>query len=122
MPRIDDTSCCGLYELYELTSNPSDSVSEVGNHLFYSGEPVSEAYPFIVFSDTTENGNGEKLVQYIKKNDLGTVVATRARKNPSSGNMLKVYVWSLNAKNIKKHWSKLCKAYSDDTDDDDYYW
>ena len=45
----------------------------------------------------------KKLWAYIKKHKLGTVMKTRARRNPNSGNNIVVYVWSIDHTALKKH-------------------
>lgn len=61
----------------------------------------------VIFSDNlTEDGikkrrvYGEEFADYIRKNNLGTVIATRAIKNRNSGNKIKTWVW--NVSNLRK--------------------
>lgn len=47
---------------------------------------------FVVFSDTSK-GPGNRLYAYIKEKNLGNIVEFGPRKNPNTGNLIKLWVW-----------------------------
>lgn len=51
-----------------------------------------------IFSDSVNNGNGQDIADFIKKHGLGSLIETRARLNPNSGNMIKIWIWRFNGK------------------------
>jgi len=55
-----------------------------------------------MFTDAIINGNGMRLAKYIRKHGLGTIVETTHRKNPNSGNTMKVWLWGINHKRLKE--------------------
>jgi hypothetical protein len=59
----------------------------------YAGETV-------FFSDADSNGNGKKLVNYIKRHKLGEVVSISA-KNPNTKNKITTYLWVYNGAKLK---------------------
>lgn len=73
-------------------------------------EPIGDEQAFIVFTDNVSedkypDDGGENLAKYIKKNKLGSFIVTRARRNPNTDHMVKVWVWTPNERNLKK-WYK----------------
>jgi len=51
---------------------------------------------FVMFSDTDHGGSkgGNALAEYIRENNLGSIVEAGPRMNPNSGNMIKMWIWS----------------------------
>lgn len=60
----------------------------------YAGETV-------IFSDADSNGNGKKLVNYIKRHKLGEVVSVSGR-NPNTRNPITTYLWRYNGAKLKE--------------------
>lgn len=97
---VEQTNCCGLYELYDLHN--FDTAKEVILSLKsdilmenWRADCVEKYPPVIIFSDSKRSSyklgkttRGEKLAKYITKCNLGTVAKTLYRKNPNSDNML----------------------------------
>lgn len=102
MPYIDESAIsCGVEQLYNLTS-PHDAVIVVQNNLdWFEDEEGESPFAFLVFSDTVRRGRGSALAKYIKSRGLGTVNASRPKKNPQTGNMIQVWIWSVNWAKIK---------------------
>lgn len=98
---------CGVDFLSELYA--STIHSELARNVHALQEQA-----FMIFSDAVENGNGKALASYITKNKLGTITATRGRRNPNSNNIIKVWVWSINRKALNKHFGYKPSSYQDD--------
>lgn len=114
--NLQNTSCCGLIEFEDIClSDPEESV------LLYCEGTLDEGYyvPFVLFTDIKPYKHAKKLIAYIKKHGLGSIVKTATKKNPNSKHRLKVYVWTVDQRAIKK-WYKLNKPYEEDTDE--YSW
>lgn len=97
MADVEDTTCCGLRELSGLFGDPKSNVLAVCEDRYL--EEHNSA--FIMFSDVYSLGNGRKLAAYIRRNGLGTLTKTRAKRNPNSGNSIMVWVWATNDKNLR---------------------
>lgn len=118
MPSINNTSCCGLDEIANIYDElPIES-------LLRACEEDMDT-PFYFFTGTPSEKGVEALKEYIIKNKLGSVLETKRRVNPNSGNRLKVYVWEVNRRSLAK-WYKTNKVklddYEDNDDDADYIW
>lgn len=102
-----EISCCGIKELDDVESIEAvgpDFLDMISEELIDSGEYCGPA--FLFFSTTQESNNDEELKAFIEKNELGEVLKSRARKNPGSGNMLTMYTWGINKKNLVLYWVK----------------
>lgn len=55
-------------------------------------------FSHVVFSEAKDGSGayGERFAAYIRRNNLGDVVASGRRVNPNSGNQVKCWVWTLN--------------------------
>lgn len=102
----DYIDCCGIRELSEITTtrNAEESVADMVED-YFEGTPR----PFVFFSCATYSEKGKALARFIERNELGGVVKMRTRKNENSGNMLDMWIWSVNARKLyslalKKDW------------------
>jgi hypothetical protein len=87
-------NCCGLKELLGVSyDSPRTLAVEAGN----------AGVPFLVFSDVATRGTAQKFAAYIRKHKLGTCATTRKAINPNSGNQLKVYLWRVDRRALRKH-------------------
>lgn len=68
-------------------------------------ERRAHGFGYIIFSDTIREDNGQKLADYIHKNKLGAISSPKAKRNPNSGNMIKVWTWSVNNRALAR-WYK----------------
>lgn len=110
---LESTSCCGL-DIFDGLSNPLQVLNKICRERYSDGGTQA----FVCFTDTVSNGNGKNLCDYINKNKLGVVISTRQKKNPNSGNVIKVWIWSPNERNLKA-WAKInCPDYYFDNDTD----
>ncbi len=82
----------------ELKKGQGIKQSDGWGHYYYEVEPTfAKGYSYI-FSDSVVNGNGQAIADFIRKHKLGSLIATRPRKNPNSGNMIKIWIWRFNGK------------------------
>ena len=54
----------------------------------------------VIFSDNEDNGNGDKLVKYIKAHELGEVTSL-STVNPNTRNKITTYLWVYNGNPLK---------------------
>lgn len=94
---VRDTSCCGLGEINGLQSmSPEAIVQQVQNSF--------RDRAFYILTGARAHGFkcGRDFCRFIEANKLGTVRETQARRNPNSGNNLRVYIWAVNLRNLAK--------------------
>lgn len=97
--------CCGISELSGISGDkPEKIIKDVVIDWFNNGGGA-----FIFFSCEQSEKAGRKLCSYIRKNKLGEVVRTKAKRNSNSSNMLCMWTWAVNKVNLKK-WAQ--KNYS----------
>lgn len=109
--NIGSMNCCGLRELSNLSGSysPREAMQNFlqvacprgGRYSWNTGKHtyVNELrFSHVIFSEA-KNGSGnygERFAAYIRRNNLGDVVASGRRVNPNSGNQVKCWVWTLN--------------------------
>ena len=86
------TSCCGLREYEGL--DDLNTAEEALLDMHEAWDDMEGA--FIIFTDPTCEPGGERLCKYITRYRLGKVTKIRAKINPNSNNMLRVYIWAVN--------------------------
>lgn len=110
MADINETTCCGLMELYGLSDNtPGNLVLIVANHRFEQanyGNKDEYGYCFVLFTDVSEKDYGPGLVKYIKKNKLGKVIQTSSKRNPNTGHRIRAWIWEINQAALWKVYRK----------------
>jgi len=100
----DDIQCCGIKELRGISNRlPQDILNDIAEEWFVD---VPRAY--MIFSCESKYAAGRQLEKFIKHNNLGTVVRTKSKVNPNSGNLLSVWLWAVNNTAFKK-WSGVRK-------------
>lgn len=113
MATLEDTTCCGLDEIDGLNSTPELTLKDICADKYPSWEDDAMRHAFILFTDVWSRGRGRALAAYIKKHKLGIVIQTpHLRKNPNSGNRIRVWVWAPNENNLKAWWKINKKDYS----------
>lgn len=113
-----ETSCCGLSEVEGLSTNPKETLLEIC-HSKYDEWGPGKSQAFILFTDAVKYKRGTMLAKYIEKNKLGVIYkTTRAKKNPNTNNLIIVWIWSPNEKNLRSWWKK--NRDESDYDDDNY--
>jgi hypothetical protein len=83
-------ACCGVRELADIRASifPENALEALDH----------TKTAFVVFTDVAPYEYGVSLAAYIRKRKLGTVVTMIPKKNPNSGNRLKVWLWSIDQK------------------------
>lgn len=110
---------CGVQIVSGLTPNPETLCKEIHEYIVdteddHCGCDQCEGHSEdgqlmgnVMFTDVvgtrTRPTNGERLAAYIKSNKLGKLRVTEAVKNPTNGNMFRVYLWTPNQKFIKNY-------------------
>ena len=94
--------CCGLTEIFGIEDM---TPKEVWNYLLDYG-PDQAA---IIFTQARPPGPrrkrdayGDHLMAWLKKRNLGQVIASREAVNPNTGNLLRTYVWTPNKRARKR--------------------
>jgi len=73
----------------------------------------SDEEPFVVFSDTIENAGGDALKKYIQDHpEYGEVLESEIRKNPNSGNQLRIYIYMPNDGALRGFYEKWARIVS----------
>lgn len=105
----NNIKCCGIYELNGVSrTTPEDIITNMLADWDTDDDDAPDM-PYVFFSDIAGNKkaafSGWKLAAYIKTKKLGVVktVAAKGIKNPNSGNVLTMWVWTPN-------WSRVLKA------------
>lgn len=97
MAGVENLICCGVKELYSISSdpNPTESLRSaktynpglIKAHIIFTGASVYKRVPARY---------AENLKQFILDNNYGTVVKSPAALNPNSGCYVTTYVWTPN--------------------------
>ncbi len=114
MATLEETPCCGVQFIDSIQDETPESTlvavcakkyEEGENEWGDYDEPWRQA--FLIFTDNvSDSDNGKDLEDYIKEHKLGTVKATRQRRNPNTENMIKVWIWTPNERNLKAWYRK----------------
>lgn len=96
MAHLERTNCCGIDEMDGLDVNPEATIREYCQERFDGFYPEdNETQAFVFFSDTVHSSHkGEDLAKFITKKKLGKIIKTERKRNPNSGNMLQMWVWT----------------------------
>lgn len=109
---IAQTSCCGLREIENLSDyNHTKEAMQAFCKKFLNtdlyGGYTSDKYAFVLFTGVIEERYGQRFARFITATKLGKVTGSRARINPNSENVIKVWIWELNKQALirwhKKH-------------------
>lgn len=112
--EIVGTDCCAVDEISGITGKTPDSVLRKVCQNYFEDE---DKCAFYLFTDIDKNDykNAIALKKFIETNKLGRVTVSRAKKNPNSGNMVKIYVWEISQR-VLKVFNKKHYGYSNDDD------
>ena len=117
--------CCGIRELNNLSRDADSQASIISfglqcyeKHLEGTlkneyGDDVRldrDKFRYGLFSQANSPSAtpnpatyGERFAAYIASNMLGEVTETGTHKNPNTGNLLKVWVWTIDHDEVKRH-------------------
>lgn len=108
-------SCCGMRDLSGLSAHRTakDAMIEFvrtscPNASYYNWDTRKCEklrrlnFSHVIFSEANDElyRYGESFATYIRRNKLGTVIASERRVNPNSGNRVKFWVWTLHKQNL----------------------
>jgi hypothetical protein len=118
--QLRGTSCCGLYELFELNQDRSAEqtlkqfVQKSGykyKPLWTDNDEYDKPFSHVIFTaahqrkakfdDPEHPSYGTRFAEFIKANKLGSVTESATTENPNSGNQLRVYVWAVDWTKVK---------------------
>jgi len=92
MTSIHLTPCCGLQVIDDLEDTSPKILADICKEKFDGWKEYEHAY--LIFTDDVCQKNGERFARYLKKNKFGKVHSVPPRKNPNTGNYIKVWVWA----------------------------
>ena len=99
MATIERTlQCCGIRELAGITGRtPTNILQSMAAEWF---ENTPRAY--IIFSCQSNEPAGRQLSAYIRQKNLGTIIKTKSKINPNSGNKITAWLWAVNNKELQE--------------------
>lgn len=107
--RLGMLNCCGIKEMAGISEHRTpDQALRVFLQLNYDqlGHQEQLTGAFFIFSQAGSRSHyGDKLAAYIEEHKLGEVVVVGRKRNPNSGNMVKMFVWMPDV-NALKAWAK----------------
>ena len=113
--------CCAVKEITSLSDyksdkywSPTKALRAFGRLAYgYPGAfPFNANFRFVIFTQAgftgpqAGNGYGDKFAAFITKHQLGEVSMTGPSRNPNSGNMVKVWVWTVDHPRVKAFLTK----------------
>jgi hypothetical protein len=106
----DYIDCCGIREISGLSQHrgPAAALKSFCRGV-YKTEYGTDAsrFRYSIFSQIQARQYGDKFAAYILEHKLGDVIETTGRHvNPNSGNVLKVFVWTVDHDAVKLWWEK----------------
>jgi hypothetical protein len=121
MLELNRTKCCGLRELHGIqiarerlregmfdwcVPTPDEIVLFVKDQFLNNARDCA----FVVFAGAQVRGIkcGMALASFIKKHNLGSMATHSACRNPNSGNQLRVWIWKVNRRAVKR-WKSATK-------------
>ncbi len=109
---------CGVYQLEDLDYECSEIISNVAQDIIDGEEEGwdtdEKKYAFLVFSDSDRSKNGLELCKYIRDHKLGSCLQSRAKTNPNTDNLIRVWVWGVNRDAVLKSAGKKMPVYNDE--------
>jgi hypothetical protein len=91
---VGSSACsCGVSVLSGLKYSTSEEIVHKILKERHQADSKKIREAFVMFSDVV-GGPGEQLYAHIKKNNVGEIVEFGPRKNPNTGNMIKLWVWT----------------------------
>lgn len=100
-----EINCCGIGEIVDIIENenhPEITVLDICKEMYENDKRSA----FLIFSDIGRKKGGINLKRYIKKHNLGTVTASPTAINSNSGNSLRMWIWTINKRNLRNYYIK----------------
>jgi hypothetical protein len=115
--EIGHLECCGIKELIGISGHRSGgallrAILEVAQESSYEDDdtPWSGNFRYAIFSQASNGKYGKKFAVFIREHNLGEVIETGTHINPNSGNLLKMWVWTVDHDAVRNWSSKYGKA------------
>jgi hypothetical protein len=101
--------CCGIKEISRLAyyGSPTAAMRDLYKMLFVEGNITSRRFRYCIFSEASVPSDspasyGKKFCALITKCKMGSVLETQPTLNPNSGNLLKVYLWTVDFSQLER--------------------
>lgn len=104
MLRLMRLRCCGVREIGELSSlrSPVEQLRAFAREAY----PYNSRFRYALFSQARKRSKyGDLFAAFIREERLGTVIETEWKRNPNSGNPLKIFLWTVDHPAVKR-WMK----------------
>ena len=101
----DELDCCGINEIRDINEykhEPKLIIEGVCKEMYLTGKNGA----FLIYSDTGKHTAGKNLTNYIRENNLGKVRESTVKRNPNTRRQLKMWIWEINHKILKKYWNQ----------------
>lgn len=114
-------SCCGIGDMSDIRMELEDEEegyqtpagiinqikSDMTKRVWRGGEYVQAGYEaqygLMLITDNIAEGNGQRLVRFIRKEKLGRVVSSPVAINPKHNTKIKCWVWAPNWPSVFKY-------------------
>lgn len=102
--------CCGIKEVNGISHvrGQTAAMRQICSKLSMTTRNGTPNCSHLIFSEADGRlyvAYGDKLAAFITRNNLGHVVGSEEARNPNSGHMLKVWVWTLDKVALKAWWT-----------------
>lgn len=97
--------CCGVYEIHGIQQEgktPKSIVKEIAVDYFYENSRCA----YYIFTCQSSKSIGKRLAKFVESNGLGTVTTLTSKRNPNSGNMIKMWMWAVNMGGLNKYYTE----------------
>lgn len=107
--HLQNLNCCGIRELALLRDirDPKTALqrflSQIEPRVYSWGPGLNrrDTFRYVIFSATKSARYGVRFAKLIEDEKLGEVISTGFNKNPNTGHILKVWVWTVDHDALK---------------------
>lgn len=104
-------ACCGIREIADLSRAASARVAFNQYYTLVVDHGAFHRYVMFTQANRLDAARrvtyGERFTAYIRKHNLGAVIETEENINPNSGNLLKVWIWTVDHDAVRGHATEL---------------
>ncbi len=104
MASLESTKCCGIRELNGVQGDAAETVLHQAPYHWFEDDMDAAFIFFSVVENHLEKG--QDLAALIKKLKLGKINKIQAARNPNSGNLLHMYVWTADQTAVRNYYRK----------------
>lgn len=102
MAGLNSTSCCGMGDITNLTSN----ADQLANLKELAPRIINARRPFCTFSCPIRSSHGLDFKAIVLEHKLGKVIESSVKMNPNSNNDLQIFLWEVDLDKLTKWWDK----------------